>query len=109
MYHLNCDQIICFLDFKLIAEKKECTGDEIIKGFMKNIHLCYNACKGKASMFLYGVSSTSRCNNDGCACVCETASTNGECTMTDHYGFNLYAYTLGKVGEIVMTITFFRV
>ena len=58
-------------------------------------------------MFLYGL-APDRCNKAGCKCVCETSSKNGECTMIDHSGYNLYAYRLEKIGEIVITITFFR-
>ena len=90
-----------------MAKKKECTGSEIFQGYLKTIDLCYKACKGKASMFIYGLAPT-RCSGDKCSCYCETASTDGKCTMKDHSGYNLYAYTVVKKGKIVITITFFR-
>ena len=87
-----------------MAKKKECTGtDKIFQGIQKTVNLCRNACKGKASMFIYGL-APSRCNKDGCQCRCEMSSKNGMCTMTAHSGYNLYGY---KTGEIVITIIFF--
>ena len=86
-----------------MAKKKECTGSEIFQVNQKTIDLCYKACKGFSSMFIYGLSPT-RCFEDGCNCYCETSSTNGKCTIKDDSGFNLYAY---KTGEIVITIIFF--
>ena len=82
-----------------MAEKKECTGSEIYGPRLKTIDLCYKACKGKASMFAYGLAPT-RCGEDGCRCLCETSSTNGKCTMTDHSGYNLYAYRPGEIVNI---------
>ena len=92
---------IFLLDFKLVAEKKECTGSEIQQGTMKTIQLCHNACKGKSSMFAYGL-APDRCNGDGCRCICETSSKNGTCTMTSHSGYNLYAYTKGEIFIIII-------
>ena len=90
-YNWRHDNIVCFLDFKLVAEKKECTGSEVGQGDVKTIQLCYDACKGKASMFVYGL-APDRCNENGCKCWCETSSENGTCMMKDNSGFNLYAY-----------------
>ena len=89
-----------------MAEKRECTGSEIGQGKLKTLHLCHDACKGKASMFIYGM-APSLCDGDGCSCYCEASSMNGECTMKDHQEFNLYAYVIVK-GEIVLSINFFR-
>ena len=58
-------------------------------------------------MFIYGLAQI-RCTVDGCKCACETSSKNGECTMTDHYGYNLYASkTAVKQGEVVITMAYF--
>ena len=99
VYHWEYNHIICLLDFKLVAEKKECAGSEIAQGYLKTIQLCHDACKGKASMFAYG-RAPERCNKDGCQCLCETSSKNGMCTIKSHSGYNLYGYTLYMKGEI---------
>ena len=106
MYHLKHSNIVCLLDFELVGEKKECTGSEENQGYLRTINLCYNACKGKASMFIYGL-APDRCNGDGCKCICETSSKDGQCTMKDQPVYNLYAYTVVKKGEIVIIRTIF--
>ena len=88
-----------------MAEKKECTGSEVGQGDVKTIQLCYDACKGKASMFVYGL-APDKCNENGCKCWCETSSDNGTCTMKGHSGFNLYAY--GQLGKMFIIIHLFR-
>ena len=93
---VNCNFFL--LDFKLVAEKRECTGSWIEQGYQKTIQHCYDACKRKASMFTYGL-APERCSDQGCKCWCATSSKNGKCTMSRHPNFNLYAYTLLKTGE----------
>ena len=107
IYYFKNNNIVCLLDFKRVAEEKECIGTEIYAGYLKTLQLCRNACKGEASMFVYARTGTSKCNDQGCRCFCETASEDGKCTMKDNSNYNLYAYTV-KEGEIIITKTFFR-
>ena len=105
MKHNN---IVYLLDFKLVAEKQECTGgagDEEYQGYLKTIQLCQDACKRISSMFIYGLAP--RCNMNGCKCYCEKSSKDGKCTMVGNE-YNLYAYTVDKKGEKAITIAFFR-
>ena len=92
LYNWKHNNVVCLLDSQLviIAEKKKCTGSEISIGKLKTISLCHEACKGKATMFVYGL-YPSRCDKDGCDCFCETSSKDGGCATQDHLGFNLYA------------------
>ena len=84
----------------MVAEKKICTGSAPQEvGALKTIDTCHDRCKGKASMFSYGVGEGG-CNSRGCLCICEITSKEGQCTMTDSDRFNLYAYPLEKTGEI---------
>ena len=107
IHYWKSNTIVCLLDFKLVAKMKECAGSETYAGNMKTVDFCSHACIGKASMFIYGLAPY-RCNKDSCKCICETASTDGKCTMKDHAGFNLYAYSqFKKIGEILITISIF--
>ena len=102
------NQIVCFLDFELVAANKQCTGSEIFQGKQKTIDQCSKACKGKATMFIYGQAPNQQvCDEQGCKCLCETSSKNGKCTMTNNIRYNLYAYSQFKTGEVVIIITFF--
>ena len=83
----------------MVAEKKECSGSEVVKGKIKTINECANSCKGVASMFAYGTNdfNNNRCNTDGCHCLCENvADADGTCTTSNNSGYRLYRLTGGK-------------
>ena len=85
----------CSSAWELIAEKKECGGSEINKGYESALEDCAKQCRGTASMFLFGTNDygTTRCNDDGCTCVCETSATvDGSCDQVNHSGYRLYKY-----------------
>ena len=98
--------IDCFLEFKLVAKKKECIGSETEQGYLKTIKLCQDACEGTASMFIYGL-APERCNDTGCSCYCETSSENGECEMESSSIYNLYSYNVDTKCKIIIIIIFF--
>ena len=85
----------------LVADKTECRGSEEFAGALSTLVECAEKCKGRSSMFAFGVevpgSSSSRCNSDGCQCLCETsASTDGTCSQAGHIGYRLYKYRYHK-------------
>ena len=86
--------------YSLVGPKKECGGSEKNKGRMDSIDECAKACKGLASMFVFGTNDfeVDRCNAEGCTCYCETAAKDdGTCQIVDHNGFRLYRFdTSGK-------------
>ena len=82
--------------FQLVRGKSECSGDEDTKGYLKTIEDCAIQCKGVSSMFLYGTTKwgDSRCNKDGCMCICETAAaSSGTCSATENKGYDLFKFT----------------
>ena len=82
--------------FQLVRGKAECSGDEDTKGYLKTIEDCAIQCKGVSSMFLYGTTKwgDSRCNKDGCMCICETAAaSSGTCSATENKGYDLFKFT----------------
>ena len=83
------------LDWTLVSEKRECNGPEIWAGKLKSLEDCATACRGIASMFIYGTTDfgTKRCDSEGCNCVCETPARSGACEEVDHKGYRLYKYT----------------
>ena len=90
----------------LVKEKTECTGSESGKGYLPSIEDCASHCTGIASMFIFGTNDygTTRCNENGCQCYCETsATTDGECDQTTHNGFRLYKY--GNQGNYLFVLT----
>ena len=81
------------LEWSLVGEKKECSGDEISKGKMVSIGECASACNGVASMFAFGTNDfgVPRCDSNGCQCLCETAAADdGTCNSVQHKGYRLY-------------------
>ena len=83
----------------LVADKKECGGSEISKGYQPSIVDCANQCKETASMFALGTNDYGkpRCNNNGCTCLCETSVTiTGSCDQVNHDGYRLYKNLLYK-------------
>ena len=79
----------------MVAEKKECGGSEIYKGYLESVEACGSICRGVASMFIFGIDSS--CNSEGCFCYCETSAANqGTCDMSIHIGFRLYKYISGN-------------
>ena len=91
--------------WKLVAEKKECTGDELFAGNLATLQDCANTCSKISSMFVYGTNDFSsdkrhhRCfaNSNGqigCNCFCETQATNdGTCETGLHLGYRLYKFS----------------
>ena len=89
-----------FLEWSLVEEKKECSGDEISKGRMVSPGECGSACNGVASMFAFGTNDfgVPRCDGNGCQCLCETAAADdGTCDSVQHKGYRLYRFrAVGK-------------
>ena len=84
-----------FLEWSLVEEKKECSGDEISKGRMVSPGECASACNGVASMFAFGTNDfgVPRCDGNGCQCLCETAAADdGTCDSVQHKGYRLYRF-----------------
>ena len=80
----------------LVADKTECKGSEEDMGKFSTLVECAEICKGVSSMFAFGL-PPSRCNSEGCQCLCETsASAEGTCTQTSHSGYRLYKYRYYK-------------
>ena len=75
----------------MVEEKKECIGSETNQGKMTSVSDCANACKGNASMFIFGTNEfgQKRCDGDGCYCYCETDK---NCDMVSHNGYRLYTF-----------------
>ena len=114
MNHWKNNNVVCLLDYGLVAEKTQCTGSERNAGFMPSSYACYEQCKGEATMFVYA-SDPSRCTRANsrsyCACFCETSSKIGKCTHVYHSQFNLYAvgeyFMVEQQGKIVISLHFF--
>ena len=88
------------LEWSLVEEKKECSGDEISKGRMVSPGECASACNGVAAMFAFGTNDfgVPRCDSNGCQCLCETsAAEDGTCDSVQHMGYRLYRFrAVGK-------------
>ena len=88
------------LEWSLVEEKRECSGDEISKGRMISPGECASACNGIASMFAFGTNDFGipRCDSNGCQCLCETAAADdGTCDSVQHKGYRLYRFrAVGK-------------
>lgn len=102
-YHRTYNNIFA-LGYRLVAEKYECFGSEIYQDYQKTIEACYNICKWKSSMFIYG--REGNCDSNGCKCWCETASKEGRCIegRRGNRGFDLYESTL-ILGKILIDIS----
>lgn len=74
-----------------MKEKKKCSGSESTQGKMTSVSDCANACKGYASMFIFGTNEfgSKHCDEDGCSCYCETDK---NCDMVSHNGYRLYKF-----------------
>ena len=88
-----------------MADKKECTGTEVYPKtpMVQNIEICAQSCKGISSMFLLGTNDfrTNRCDEIGCACICETAANpDGTCNMVDNKGYRLFKYQKGEMLDL---------
>ena len=84
------------IEWSLVEEKKECTGEEVNKGGKDSIDQCAMACSRLSSMFVFGTNDfgNDRCFSDGCKCICETgAKDDGTCDTVGHNGFRLYRYS----------------
>ena len=79
-----------------MAENKTCSRSWLFKGFksyMHGIEKCEASCKGKSSLFTYGIDRW----NKKFMCICETEATaDGRCSLKDQTGVELYEYT-GKM------------
>ena len=85
--------------WELVANKKECTGNEYSEMNFSTLSECAEFCKGpsvNAKMFAFGTNDygANRCYSDEkCKCLCElAASSEGTCTQTNHNGYRLYRY-----------------
>ena len=89
--------------WKLVADKKECNGDELFAGNLATLEDCANTCSKISSMFVYGTNDftsdkrSHRCNLNGqigCSYICETEATNdGTCEKGLHLGYRLYKFS----------------
>ena len=75
--------IFILLDYELVAEDKECSGEEVYKANAKTVESCAQYCKSIASMFLY------HNNENNCYCETSTIST-GRCELVDLADWKLY-------------------
>ena len=76
----------------MVREKAECGGSEVYLNH-PSLDECAKACIGISSMFAFGTNDfgTTRCFDEGCACLCETgANDDGTCNVVGHSGFRLY-------------------
>ena len=87
------------IDWELVANKKECTGNEYSEKNFSTLSDCAKFCKTgthKATMFAFGTNDygTDRCYSDEkCKCLCElAASSEGTCTQRNNKGYRLYRY-----------------
>ena len=79
--------------FELVAELKECKGDEISKEWIPTLDECADQCTNVASMFVYGVEEKGGCQEEGCWCYCETAaSVHGTCDQRHQGASHLYRF-----------------
>ena len=79
------------VDWSLVMQKTECTGEEIYRGRHLELYQCANSCRNISPMFVFG--TTERCDNKGCECFCETEATvDGNCPTRGHIGYDLYAF-----------------
>ena len=63
---------------------------------MDSVDGCAEACKGQASMFVFGTNDfgVDRCEANGCKCLCETsAKADGTCDVVEHTGYRLYRFS----------------
>jgi len=81
---------------RIVAEMRECGGEEVHAGYFATVEECASACKGVAPMFIFGTNDfgTERCDENGiCRCYCETAAEpNASCSEIRHEGYVLYRY-----------------
>ena len=62
---------------------------------ISSIDECADACYGKAELFAFGTNDfgSDHCDNNGCYCLCETASGyDATCDQVDHVGYRLFKY-----------------
>jgi len=90
--------------YEFVADRKECGGKEVNKGFLSTVDQCAKACKTTSTMFAYGTNDfgATRCNDKGCRCFCETAAfKDGTCSEVKHNGYRLYRYkpALKNIGQ----------
>merc|ERR1712217_251495 len=87
------------ISYELVAGATECSGkSEYSPGRFPQLEECANACKDMSSMFLFGTDEydNSGCNENGCACWCETG---GTCNQVTHTGFDLYQYVQDEANQ----------
>lgn len=82
----------------LVASMMECASFE--EGYDKSYQIssideCADVCYGKAELFAFGTNDfgSDHCDNNGCYCLCETASGyDATCEQVDHVGYRLFKY-----------------
>ena len=86
----------------MLEQKKECGGEEIYMGRFYKVFECAEKCRSISSMFLFGTKGhgSTKCDESGCKCYCETESTNvGTCQTKDAMGYDLYTYMKPHSGK----------
>ena len=86
--------------WKLVFEKKECTGSEVrMPGLFTDITGCANSCAGKSTMLIYARRDGQYCSNEGCQCYCESeGSSERTCHVTNNVDWDLYALVIKQPG-----------
>ena len=83
------------LDYRKIRESIECSGPmETSMGYKRSADLCAKHCERRmpsSKRFIYGKSS-SRCNEDGCACYYENMK-NCDYIANSDYDLYLFGYS----------------
>lgn len=75
-------------EYELVAENRECFGNEFPTGNSPSVSMCASSCKSISSMFIFANREEDK------RCICETIATNdGSCNMANIDGFNLYKFT----------------
>ena len=85
--------------FELVADKSECAGSEIFKGYVQDASECAALCENTSPMFVLGTNDWDkhRCKVDSegkgvvCKCYCETEAKDVKsCKRIPHSGYRLY-------------------
>ena len=89
--------LFSIIEWALVEENRECDGTEINKGRFLTVDGCSLACKGIATMFIYG--TRKKCNEKGCICWCETSALpDSTCSMIPIENYELYEYVNLAIG-----------
>ena len=88
--------LILNLDWELYAKGKRCPSFGDYKGRQNTVDSCGSACKGVASMFIFGTNDLEGVgcySGFGCDCYCATGATDqGTCTTVENNWTHLYRF-----------------